>query len=120
VLSLTNPGPTDLATTAALDVVESIPAAVRADVASVTAPTPASVTLTLTSGLTVIWGDAANSARKAQELAAVLKSMASGGTAAAASTTTKGKDAPVPVPTISSKAKTLDLSSPNVLTVTGN
>ncbi len=112
VLSLTNPGPTDLATKAALDVVGSIPSAVRADVASVTAPTPASVTLTLTSGLTVIWGDASNSARKAQELGAVLKSMASG----ASTTVPTGKGAVV-IPTISAKAKTVDLSSPDVLTV---
>lgn len=118
VLSLTNPGPTDLATTAALAVVASIPPAVRADVASVTAPTPASVTLTLSSGLTVIWGDASNSARKAQELAAVLHSMASGGAIVPPTgVTTKGKDAVAPLPTISAKARTLDLSSPAVITV---
>jgi cell division protein FtsQ len=118
VLSLANPGPTDLATSAALDVVESIPPAVRADVASVTAPTPASVTLTLTSGLTVIWGDGSNSARKAQELGAVLHSMASAkSTPPPATGTKKGKDAAVPVPTIPATAKTVDLSSPNVITV---
>ncbi|BEP15488.1 hypothetical protein acdb102_37990 [Acidothermaceae bacterium B102] len=125
VLSLSTPGPSDPATRAALDVVASIPAKVRATVLSVTAPTPASVTLTLASGLTVIWGDATNSARKAQELAAVLQSMAAGAspttTSAGSSSGTAGSGkagaGSVPVPTISANAKTLDLSSPDVITV---
>lgn len=118
VLSLSTPGPADLATKAALDVVASIPAKVRTTVVSVTAPTPASVTLTLTSGLTVIWGDATNSPRKAQELAAVLHSMAVGAPPASTSAGSgPGKAAAVPVPTISAQARTLDLSSPDVITV---
>jgi cell division protein FtsQ len=107
VLSLATPGPQDLATIAALDVVESLPAKVRATVTSVSAPTPASVTLTLTSGITVIWGDASNSARKAQELAAVLHSQATPPTAAGATAQ----------PTVPATAKLFDLSAPNVLTV---
>jgi cell division protein FtsQ len=76
VLSLGTPGVGDPATTAALAVAGALPAKVRATVTVISAPTPASVTLSLTDGISVVWGDSSNSARKAQALAALQKAQA--------------------------------------------
>lgn len=107
VLSLATPGPGDPSTMAAIDVVDALPAAVRATVASVSAPTPASVTLKLTEGVTVIWGDATNSARKAQVLGALLKAQAH------PPVLLDRRGRPLPPP---AKATIFDISSPNVAT----
>lgn len=106
VLSLATPGPADPATKAALDVVAALPATVRSTVTTVRAPTPASVTLDLAGGLTVIWGDATNSARKAQTLAALLQNQAH------PVITTDKRGRPITPP----KATVFDVSAPGVAT----
>ena len=58
---------------AAIGVVVALPAALRATVSRVAAPTAEDVTLTLRSGRTVVWGGVARSTRKAVVLAALLK-----------------------------------------------
>ncbi len=58
---------------AALDVLEALPSTVRAAVRSVSAPTPAAVTLTLAGNRRVVWGGPEDSDRKARVLAALLK-----------------------------------------------
>ncbi|MFG2000099.1 cell division protein FtsQ/DivIB [Spirillospora sp. NPDC048911] len=55
-LTATAPGPTDPATLAALGVVDALPARLGKRLAEVEAPTPESVTLRLTGGLTLVWG----------------------------------------------------------------
>ncbi len=67
------PGPGDASTGAALTSVTALPSALLAEVASVAAPTPESVTLTLRDGRTVIWGDAADGQTKAEVLPALLR-----------------------------------------------
>jgi cell division protein FtsQ len=107
VLSLATPGPADPATVAALAVEAALPAKVRSMVSLISAPTPASVTLTLAQGVTVVWGDAGNSARKAQTLAALLKVQAQ------QPVTTDKQGHPI----AAKKATVYDVSSPNVATV---
>lgn len=53
-------------------VVLSLPADVRSQVTSITAATPDSIRLRTAAGLTVVWGDASQSALKAQVAAALL------------------------------------------------
>ncbi|MDX6254513.1 MAG: cell division protein FtsQ [Frankiales bacterium] len=107
LLSLATPGTADPATAAALAVAAALPAKVRSMVSLISAPTPASVTLTLTQGVTVIWGDAGNSARKAQALAALLKVQ----TRQPGTTDKQGHAVAVTKPTV------YDVSSPDVATV---
>jgi cell division protein FtsQ len=54
--------------TAAAAVLRGLPARLRHEVGSVTAPSPDQVTLQLSGGITVVWGDASDAPRKAQEL----------------------------------------------------
>ena len=61
------------ATRAALDVLTALPEALHARVSSVSAATPASVTLQLTSGRTVVWGTAGQTVRKAAVVEALLR-----------------------------------------------
>ncbi|HYT09267.1 MAG TPA: FtsQ-type POTRA domain-containing protein [Mycobacteriales bacterium] len=58
---------------AALSALTALPPPVAAQVLAVTAPTPDSVTLSLTGGRTVLWGGADEPAAKAQVLAALLR-----------------------------------------------
>ncbi|MEP6981720.1 MAG: FtsQ-type POTRA domain-containing protein, partial [Nakamurella sp.] len=71
-LRLATPGPTDPATLAGVAVVRALPPELVASVMSVTAAGPYDVTLQLTGGRTVVWGDTTDNARKAQILPAVL------------------------------------------------
>ncbi|GAA1692167.1 FtsQ-type POTRA domain-containing protein [Fodinicola feengrottensis] len=73
VLSLANPGPKDPSTAAALTVSQALSPALKSQVASITAPSPSQVTLNLTGGRTVVWGDASQSEEKAAVLAVLLK-----------------------------------------------
>ena len=50
----------------------SLPTAVRGQVTSIAAATPDSIQLKTTSGITIIWGDASQSALKAQVAVALL------------------------------------------------
>ncbi|MBA3907723.1 MAG: FtsQ-type POTRA domain-containing protein [Pseudonocardiales bacterium] len=106
LLSLAAPAAGDPSTIAALAVTAALPTKVRQTVTLISAPTPATVTLTLTGGISVIWGDAANSARKAQALAAVLKAQAT----APVVTDKRGHVVPP------KKISVIDVSSPEVLT----
>jgi cell division septal protein FtsQ len=106
VLSLATPGTADAATVAALAVAAALPDKVRSTVSLISAPTPASVTLTMTGGLSVVWGDASNSARKAQALAALLKTIANPPVVL----DRRGHPIPTKKPTV------LDVSDPNVVT----
>ncbi len=72
-IELATPGPDDRATTAALTVLSSLPAAFRAQVHRIVAPTAYDVTLQLSDGRTVIWGSAGDAATKVAVLPAILK-----------------------------------------------
>jgi cell division protein FtsQ len=61
---------------AAAAVIATLPAALRSSVTSVTAPGPDQVTLQLSSGVTVVWGDADDAAAKAKELAILMQTRA--------------------------------------------
>jgi cell division protein FtsQ len=56
---------------AAATVLAGLPAQLRGSVKSVTAPSPDQVTLQLSGGMTVVWGDTDRTAAKAQELTAL-------------------------------------------------
>ena len=77
-LEVTDPGPGDPATMAALAAVEALPADVRKDVASVAADTAEDISLTLTGGTRVQWGGSEESAKKGAALAALLQQLAGG------------------------------------------
>ena len=77
-LQVSDPGPADTATLAALAAVVSLPAAVREQVTSVAATSADDVTLTLADGTSVLWGSAADADRKGEVLAAVLDQVAAG------------------------------------------
>jgi cell division protein FtsQ len=62
---------------AAAVVVGQLPARLRASVISVTAPSPDQVTLRLTHGVTVLWGDTGNARQKAEELGVLMPTHAS-------------------------------------------
>jgi cell division protein FtsQ len=72
VLDLAGVGPGSPTTTAALAAVTALPPRLLAGVATVTAPTPEQVTLTLADGRTVFWGGGEDSAAKASVLGALL------------------------------------------------
>ncbi|ODR11339.1 cell division protein FtsQ [Mycolicibacillus koreensis] len=71
-LDVATPGPTDPATTAALDVLTALRPEVVAQVGQIAAPSVASITLTLVDGRTVIWGTSDRTQKKADTLAALL------------------------------------------------
>ncbi|MBN9610977.1 MAG: FtsQ-type POTRA domain-containing protein [Actinobacteria bacterium] len=72
-IELATPGPDDRATTAALTVLSSLPAAFRTQVQSIVAPTAYDITLRLRDGRTVIWGSASDAATKTAVLPAILE-----------------------------------------------
>jgi cell division protein FtsQ len=77
-LDVADPRTDDPATRAALAAVAAMPRSLRTEVARATATTDQDVTLTLADGTTVLWGDAADSPRKASVLAALLGQVKSG------------------------------------------
>jgi cell division protein FtsQ len=66
------PGPNDPATLAALRVLSALTARLRTVLAEVVAPSATQITLTLTDGRSVVWGDASDSALKAEVATALL------------------------------------------------
>jgi cell division protein FtsQ len=77
-LVVSDPGPDDAATTAALGALTSLPREVRDQVTSVAASTADDVTLTLTDGRTVLWGSAADTDRKSRVLDGLLSQIEAG------------------------------------------
>jgi cell division protein FtsQ len=73
LLDVPGAGPQDPGTRAALAALTALPAGVTRQVSVVRAPTPESVTLTLSRGRTVLWGGAEQPAAKAAVLAALLR-----------------------------------------------
>ena len=71
-LEADNPGPNDPSTMAALEVMTALRPEVAGQVARVSAPSVASVTLTLVDGREVVWGTTDRTEEKAQKLAALL------------------------------------------------
>ncbi len=67
-----NPGPTDPATKAALQVLTALRPEVLGQVGRIAAPSVASITLTLGDGRVVIWGTTDRTEEKAEKLAALL------------------------------------------------
>jgi cell division protein FtsQ len=57
---------------AVLETLDSLPASLRRQVVTVSAPTATSVSFTLSGGATVVWGSTDQGARKATVLAALL------------------------------------------------
>jgi cell division protein FtsQ len=71
-LDTDNPGPSDPPTKAALAVMTALPPDVAGQVARVSAPSVAAITLTLGDGREVVWGTTDRTEEKAQKLAALL------------------------------------------------
>jgi cell division protein FtsQ len=71
-VDVANPGPRDAATRAALAAVAALPASLRTSVTIVHATTGEDVTLTLTDGTHVVWGDGSQARQKAATLGALL------------------------------------------------
>ncbi|WP_448466865.1 cell division protein FtsQ/DivIB [Mycolicibacterium sp. XJ870] len=71
-LDADNPGPSDPATMAALEVMSALPPDVVGQVGRIAAPSVASITLTLTDGRIVVWGTTDRTKEKALKLAALL------------------------------------------------
>ena len=71
-LEVDNPGPNDPSTRAALEVMTALRPEVAGQVARVSAPSVAAVTLTLVDGREVVWGTTDRTEEKAQKLAALL------------------------------------------------
>jgi cell division protein FtsQ len=72
VVRVDAPGPNDPATLAALRVLSALTARLRTVLAEVVAPSATQITLTLTDGRSVVWGDASDSALKAEVATALL------------------------------------------------
>jgi cell division protein FtsQ len=77
-LDVASPGPDDPATMAGVAAIGSLPARIRADVAAAAAGGPDDITLTLTDGTVVRWGDASESGEKSAALVGLLEQIASG------------------------------------------
>jgi cell division protein FtsQ len=77
-LAVPTPGPGDAATRAGLAALAALPLDVRTRLAGVGATTGEDVTLTLTDGTSVVWGDGDDSAAKGRTLAALLDQLAAG------------------------------------------
>jgi cell division protein FtsQ len=71
-LDVENPGPSDPATKAALEVLTALRPEVAGQVGRIAAPSVASITLTLADGREVIWGTTDRTDEKAEKLAALL------------------------------------------------
>ncbi|WP_408632381.1 cell division protein FtsQ/DivIB [Mycobacterium basiliense] len=71
-LDVDNPGPTDPATLAALQVLTALRPEVAGQVGRIAAPSVSSITLTLSDGRVVIWGTTDRAEEKAEKLAALL------------------------------------------------
>ena len=71
-IDVDNPGPTDPATKAALQVLTALRPEVAGQVSRIAAPSVSSITLTLTDGRVVIWGSTDRAEEKAEKLAALL------------------------------------------------
>jgi cell division protein FtsQ len=71
-LEADNPGPSDPSTRAALEVMTALRPEVAGQVARVSAPSVAAVTLTLVDGREVVWGTTERTEEKAQKLGALL------------------------------------------------
>jgi cell division protein FtsQ len=72
IFDVDNPGPTDPASRAALQVMTALAPEVAGQVGRVAAPSVASITLTLIDGRVVVWGNTDRTAEKAQKLTALL------------------------------------------------
>ncbi|HEX3283737.1 MAG TPA: cell division protein FtsQ/DivIB [Mycobacterium sp.] len=71
-LEADNPGPSDPPTKAALAVMTALPPDVAGQIARISAPSVAAITLTLGDGREVVWGTTDRTEEKAQKLAALL------------------------------------------------
>jgi cell division protein FtsQ len=71
-IDVDHPGPNDLPTKAALQVMTSLSPDVIGQVSRIAAPSVASITLTLTDGRTVVWGTTDRTDEKAEKLGALL------------------------------------------------
>ena len=71
-IDVANPGPSDPATKAALQVLTSLRPEVAGQVGRIAAPSVASITLNLNDGRVVIWGTTDRTEEKAEKLAALL------------------------------------------------
>jgi cell division protein FtsQ len=72
-LDVATPGPEDPATLAGIAALSSLPAAVRKEVASAAAASADDISLTLTDGTVVRWGDASESGEKSAALVGILE-----------------------------------------------
>jgi cell division protein FtsQ len=72
-LDVATPGPEDPATLAGIAALSSLPAAVREEVESAAAASAHDISLTLTDGTVVRWGDASDSGEKSAALVGVLE-----------------------------------------------
>lgn len=77
-LVVDEPGPGDPATTAALTAIQALPDALLDRVAGVAAATPEDISMALTDGTVVRWGNTEESPAKASALAALVDQIASG------------------------------------------
>jgi cell division protein FtsQ len=77
-LDVASPGPEDPATLAGIAAVGSLPADVREQVAAAAATGPDDISLTLTDGTVVRWGDASESRAKSAALVGLLEQIAAG------------------------------------------
>lgn len=73
LLKVSNPGPRDPTTLAALEVLAALPDWLRPQVQSISGSSPADLTVQLTKDRTAIWGDAQRNADKAEALRHILK-----------------------------------------------
>ena len=73
LIALQSPGRDDPATLSALSVLRSLPTGIRDELVSMTAATPADVTLILQDQRTVIWGDSSDNAAKGRVATSLLR-----------------------------------------------
>ncbi len=73
LIALRSPGRDDPATLSALSVLRSLPSGIRDELVSMTAATPADVTLILQGDRTVIWGDSSDNAAKGRVATSLLR-----------------------------------------------
>ncbi|TQN43413.1 cell division protein FtsQ [Blastococcus colisei] len=78
-LDVASPGPQDPATLAGIAAVSALPADVRAQVSGAAAASPDDISLTLTDGTLVRWGDASESRAKSAALVGLLEEIDAGG-----------------------------------------